>query len=229
MQSIVLTIQILNLHIFSTEFAIHESIPIYSGGLGVLSGDRLKSASDMGLPLVGVGLLYRYGYFRQRLSFDGLQQEEYVENNFLHMPLELVKNDDGSELVIDIDIPNQTIYARAWKIKIGRIPLYLLDANIDKNSKDAKTITDQLYGGDRDMRIRQEIVLGVGGAKLLKTLKIDPDVIHINEGHSAFLLLEKIRQHMEDGLSFDAAFQVVKSNCVLLHTLLFQPAMKFFM
>ncbi|MCA6085810.1 alpha-glucan family phosphorylase [Candidatus Endomicrobiellum agilis] len=199
---------------FSTEFAIHESIPIYSGGLGVLSGDHLKSASDMGLPLVGVGLLYKYGYFRQRLSFDGLQQEEYIENNFLHMPLDLIKNDDGSELIIDIDILNQTIYARAWKIKVGRIPLYLLDTDIDKNSKDARTITWQLYGGDRDMRIRQEIVLGIGGAKLLKALKIDPDVIHINEGHSAFLLLEKIRQRMENGLSFDASFQIVKSNCV---------------
>lgn len=199
---------------FSTEFAVHESIPIYSGGLGVLSGDHLKSASDMGLPLVGVGLLYRYGYFRQRLSFDGLQQEEYVENNFFHMPLEFVKNEDGSELIIDIDVPNQKIYARAWKIKVGRIPLYLLDTNIDKNSKDAKTITGQLYGGDRDMRIRQEIVLGIGGAKLFKALKIDPDVIHINEGHSAFLLLEKIRYYMDNGLSFDAAFQIVKSNCV---------------
>jgi starch phosphorylase len=161
----------------------------------------------MGLPLIGVGLLYRYGYFRQRLSFDGLQQEEYVENNFFHMPLDPLKNEDGSELIIDIDIPGQKIYVRVWKIKIGRIPLYLLDTDIDKNSKDAIAITGQLYGGDRDMCIRQEIVLGIGGVKLFKALKIDPDVIHnINEGHSAFLLLERIRQYIDDGLSFDAVF-----------------------
>ncbi|MDR3256758.1 MAG: alpha-glucan family phosphorylase [Endomicrobium sp.] len=198
---------------FSTEFALHESIPIYSGGLGILSGDHLKSASDMGLPLVGVGLLYRYGYFKQLLSLDGLQQEEYNENNFLCMPLQPVKNDDGSNVIIEIDIPVQKIYARVWKIQVGRVSLYLLDTDFSKNPKEVREITGQLYGGDRDMRIRQEILLGIGGVKLLKTLKINPDVIHINEGHSAFLLLEKMRQHIEDdGLSFETAFQIVKSE-----------------
>jgi starch phosphorylase len=200
---------------FSTEYAIHESLPIYSGGLGVLSGDHLKSASDMGLPLVGVGLLYKYGYFKQLLSIDGLQQEEHIENNFLHMPLQAVKNEDGTDLIVEIDTDVEKIYARAWKIQIGRVPLYLLDTYLNKNSDNVKNITGQLYGGDRDMRIRQEIVLGVGGIKLLKALNIDPDVMHINEGHSAFLLLEKIRQYVKDfNLSFEAAFQMVKNTSV---------------
>ncbi|MCL2390871.1 MAG: alpha-glucan family phosphorylase, partial [Endomicrobia bacterium] len=200
---------------FSTEFAIHESIPIYSGGLGVLSGDHLKSASDMGLPLVGVGLLYRYGYFKQYLSFDGWQQEEYSENHFNRMPLQQVKNDDGTYLIIDIDTPKQKIYARVWKLQVGRVPLYLLDTDFRKNPKEVREITGQLYGGDREMRILQEIVLGIGGVKLLKALKIDPDVIHINEGHSAFLLFEKMRGYIEDnGLSIEEAYQIVKSSCV---------------
>jgi starch phosphorylase len=200
---------------FSTEYAIHESLPIYSGGLGILSGDHLKSASDMGLPLVGVGLLYKYGYFKQLLSSDGLQQEEHIETNFLHMPLQVVKNEDGTELILEIDTNVAKIYAKVWKIQVGRIPLYLLDTYLDKNSDDMKNITGQLYGGDRDMRIRQEIVLGVGGIKLLKALNIEPDVMHINEGHSAFLLLEKIRQYIKDcNLSFEAAFQMVKSTSV---------------
>ncbi|MDR2067192.1 MAG: alpha-glucan family phosphorylase [Endomicrobium sp.] len=200
---------------FSTEYAIHESLPIYSGGLGILSGDHLKSASDMGLPLIGVGLLYKYGYFKQLLSIDGLQQEEHVKNNFLHMPLQVLKNEDGTDLIVEIEANIEKIYAKVWKIQIGRVPLYLLDTYLDKNSNDIKNITGQLYGGDRDMRIRQELVLGVGGIKLLKALNIEPNVIHINEGHSAFLLLEKIRQYVKDfGLSFDAAFGVVKSTSV---------------
>ncbi len=200
---------------FSTEFAIHESIPIYSGGLGVLSGDHLKSASDMGLPLVGVGLLYRYGYFKQFLSFDGWQQEEYSENFFVRMPLQPVKNEDGTFLIVEIDMPKQKIFARVWKLQVGRVPLYLLDTDFNKNPEDVREITGQLYGGDREMRIRQEIVLGMGGVKLLKALKIDPSVIHINEGHSAFLLFEKVRQYIEEeGLSPEAAFQIVRSGCV---------------
>ncbi|MCL2485350.1 MAG: alpha-glucan family phosphorylase [Endomicrobia bacterium] len=200
---------------FSTEYAIHESIPIYSGGLGVLSGDHLKSASDLGLPLVGVGLLYRFGYFKQYLSFDGWQQEEYNENHFNRMPLQPVKDNNGNHLIIDIDMPKQKVYARIWKLQVGRVPLYLLDTDFNKNPKEVREITGQLYGGDREMRIRQEIVLGIGGVKMLKALNIDPGVIHINEGHSAFLLFEKMRGHIEDdGLSTEEAFQLVKSGCV---------------
>lgn len=200
---------------FSTEFALHESIPIYSGGLGVLSGDHLKSASDMGLPLVGVGLMYRYGYFKQFLSFDGWQQEEYSANYFNKMPLQPVKDENGNSLIITIDFPKQKIYAKAWKLQVGRVPLYLLDTDIDANPEEVREITGQLYGGDRDMRIRQEIVLGIGGTKLLKALGINPGVIHINEGHSAFLIFEKMREYIEDeGLSKEEAFQMVKSSCV---------------
>lgn len=200
---------------FSTEFAIHESIPIYSGGLGVLSGDHLKSASDMGLPLVGVGLLYRYGYFKQFLSFDGWQQEEYSENHFFRMPLELIKDENDNVLKIEIDMGRQKIFARVWKLQIGRVPLYLLDTDFSANPKEVREITGQLYGGDRDMRIRQEIVLGMGGMRLLKSLGIDPSVVHINEGHSAFLLFEKMRELIEDqGLSNEEAFQMVKNSCV---------------
>jgi len=200
---------------FSTEFAIHESLPIYSGGLGILSGDHLKSASDMGLPLVGVGLLYRYGYFKQYLNSDGIQQEEYNENHFEMMPLELVRDEKNKPLIIEIDLHKETIYSRVWKLQVGRVPLYLLDTDFSKNSKEVREITGELYGGDRDMRIHQEILLGIGGVKLLKALNIDPGVIHINEGHSAYLLLEKMRQYVEDeGLTKGQAFQLVKSGCV---------------
>jgi starch phosphorylase len=202
---------------FSTEFAIHECLPIYSGGLGVLSGDHLKSASDMGLPLVGVGLLYRYGYFKQYLNFDGWQQEEYTENHFSRMPIQRVKDDKGNQLKISVESPNAAgrVYARVWKIQVGRVPLYLLDTDIEDNTPEDREITSQLYGGDRDMRIRQEIMLGIGGMRVLKALGIDPSVIHINEGHSAFLLLERIRMQMQDHkLSFDEAKEIVRSSCV---------------
>jgi starch phosphorylase len=201
---------------FSTEFAIHESIPIYSGGLGVLSGDHLKSASDLGLPLVAVGILFRYGYFKQYLNSEGLQQEEYAENHFSVMPLERIKNPDGSTLIIDISLPDNNIaHVRAWKLQVGRVSLYLLDTDFDGNVPYVREITGELYGGNRDMRIRQEIVLGIAGMRLLKALNIDPTVIHINEGHSAFLLYERIKQIVEDrGCSLDEAMQLTKSCCV---------------
>jgi len=200
---------------FSTEFGIHESLPIYSGGLGILSGDHLKSASDMGLPLIGVGLLYRFGYFKQYLNFDGWQQEEYIENHFSRMPIQRVKNQNGEHLKINVDFPNKKVYARVWKIQIGRVPLYMLDTDIDDNLPDDRDITSQLYGGDREMRIKQEIMLGIGGARLLKTLAIEPSVFHINEGHSAFLLFERIRNYMEENkLSFAEACEAVKVSSV---------------
>ncbi|MDR2772882.1 MAG: alpha-glucan family phosphorylase [Elusimicrobiota bacterium] len=201
---------------FSTEYAIHESIPIYSGGLGVLSGDHLKSASDLGLPLVAVGLLYRYGYFKQHLNSEGLQQEEYTENHFSTMPLERVKNSDGSTLIVDVPFAGNNIaHIRAWKLQIGRVPLYLLDTDFDANIPYIREITGELYGGNRDMRIRQEIVLGIGGTMLLKALNINPSVVHINEGHSAFLLYEKVREAVQDkGLLLQEAIELVKSGCV---------------
>ncbi|MDR3243944.1 MAG: alpha-glucan family phosphorylase [Elusimicrobiota bacterium] len=201
---------------FSMEFAVHESVPIYSGGLGVLSGDHLKSASDLGLPFVAVGLLYRYGYFKQFLNSEGLQQEEYSQNHFTRLPLERVKNEDGNTLIVEVKLPNnQTARIRAWKLQIGRIALYLLDADFDENPQVIRSITGELYGGNRDMRIRQEIILGIGGVRLLKALNIEPSVIHINEGHSAFLLYERLRYFIEDkGLSILEAYQMVKSSCV---------------
>ena len=201
---------------FSTEFAIHESLPIYSGGLGVLSGDHLKSASDMGLPLVGIGLLYRNGYFKQHLSIDGWQIEEYKVNHFYSMPMQLLTDENGNPLSIEISLPRSPrVFARIWKIQVGRVALYLLDTDFDKNSPEDRTITGELYGGDKEMRIKQEKLLGVGGMKVLELLNIDPSVIHINEGHSAFLLLEKMRMLMKNkGLSFEQAQKVVKSNCV---------------
>ena len=201
---------------FSTEFAIHESLPIYSGGLGVLSGDHLKSASDMGLPLVGIGLLYRNGYFKQHLSVDGWQIEEYKVNHFYSMPMQLLTNDKEEPLSIEISLPNSPrVFARIWKVQVGRVALYLLDTDFDKNSPEDRTITGELYGGDKEMRIKQEKLLGVGGMKVLELLNIDPSVIHINEGHSAFLLLEKMRMLMKNkGLSFEQAQKVVKANCV---------------
>lgn len=201
---------------FSTEFAIHESLPIYSGGLGVLSGDHLKSASDMGLPLVGIGLLYRNGYFKQHLSIDGWQIEEYKVNHFYSMPMQLLTDENGNVLSIEISLPRSPrVFARIWKVQVGRVALYLLDTDFDKNSAEDRTITGELYGGDKEMRIKQEKLLGVGGMKVLELLNIDPSVIHINEGHSAFLLLEKMRMLMKNkGLSFEQAQKVVKSNCV---------------
>jgi len=200
---------------FSTEFGLHESLPIYSGGLGILSGDHLKSASDMGLPLVGIGLLYRFGYFKQYLNFDGWQQEEYIENHFFRMPFHRVTDKDGNVLKVQVDMPTGPVHIRVWKLQMGRVPLYLLDTDIDENKPEDREITSQLYGGDREMRIRQEIVLGIGGIRVLKALGIDPSVFHINEGHSAFLVLERINQLMKhEKLSFAQAREVVAASSV---------------
>lgn len=200
---------------FSTEFGIHETLPMYSGGLGVLAGDHIKSASDMGLPLVGIGLLYRYGYFKQYLIFDGWQQEEYIENHFFRMPLQRVLDASGNVLKVAVESPQGKVYVRVWKLQTGRIPLYLLDTDIDENKPEDREITGKLYPADREMRIRQEIVLGVGGIRMLKALGIEPTVIHINEGHSAFLILEKLRELMDEKkLSMEEAQEVIRSTCV---------------
>jgi starch phosphorylase len=205
---------------FSAEFGLCDCLPIYSGGLGVLAGDHLKSASDLGLPLVGVGLLYQEGYFSQQLSADGWQQERYPINDFYNMPLHLERNPDGSELRIDVPFPGRTVYARVWRVQVGVVPLYLLDTNIEPNAEYDHNITDQLYGGDLDIRIHQEILLGIGGVRMLKALGLKPTVYHMNEGHSAFLSLERIRMLMEEeGLSYNEAKQVaISSNIFTTHT-----------
>ncbi|MBF2065227.1 MAG: alpha-glucan family phosphorylase [Calothrix sp. C42_A2020_038] len=205
---------------FSAEFGLVECLPIYSGGLGVLAGDHLKSASDLGLPLVGVGLLYQQGYFAQYLNVDGWQQERYPINDFYNMPLHLERKEDGSELRIEVDYPGRKVYARVWRVQVGSVPLYMLDTNIEPNNPYDHDITDQLYGGDIDMRIHQEIMLGIGGVRMLKALGYKVTAYHMNEGHAAFSALERIRMYIqEEGLNYSTARQVViSSNMFTTHT-----------
>ena len=200
---------------FSTEYGLHECLPIYSGGLGTLSGDHLKTASDMNIPLVAVGLLYRSGYFRQVIDRNGVQIAEYPESDLSNMPVQIVQDDRGNEVQISLELPGRTLYANIWEVKVGRVSLYLLDADTPRNTPQDRKITSRLYGADPRTRIEQEILLGMGGIKLLKRLGIRPRVYHINEGHSAFLLFELIAARMtEDGLSFDEASEVVRGSTV---------------
>ncbi|MBN2288438.1 MAG: alpha-glucan family phosphorylase [Candidatus Glassbacteria bacterium] len=200
---------------FSAEFGITECLPIYSGGLGILAGDHLKSASDLGVPLVGMGLMYQHGYFRQYLNIDGYQQEAYIENDPFKMPVQLVKDNKNQPLIISVEFPGREVKARIWKTQVGRVPLYLLDTNIPENNPNDRQITYQLYGGDKEMRIQQEILIGIGGVRALDALGIEPSVFHMNEGHAAFLGLERIRRIMEKGkLSFDQARMAVRGGGV---------------
>jgi len=200
---------------FSAEFGLHESLPIYSGGLGVLSGDHLKSASDLGIPLVGIGLFYDEGYFSQQIDKEGWQQESYSEFDPDDLPIEPAQDPDGKPVVISVDTRSGKIYARVWLVGVGRIRLYLLDTDIAENTDEDRHLTARLYGGDQRTRIRQEIMLGVGGMRALSALGIHPSVIHMNEGHSAFAPLELIRMRMkEDALSFDEALRETASMAV---------------
>ena len=193
---------------FSAEFGIHESLPIYSGGLGVLAGDHLKSASDLGIPLVGIGLFYDEGYFSQHLDPNGWQQESYKEVNTAHLPIRPALGASGKPVVISVDTRGGKIFARVWHVHVGRINLYLLDTDIPENKDEDRHLTARLYGGDHRTRIRQEVMLGIGGVRALRALGIQPSVIHMNEGHSAFAPLEVIRLRMkEDGLPFDEALR----------------------
>ena len=205
---------------FSAEFGLTESIPIYSGGLGILSGDHLKSSSELGLPLAGIGLLYQVGYFRQYLNADGWQCELYPTNDFYNMPVQPVLDDSDKQIRIEVDILHRKVVAKIWKIQVGRVPLYLLDTNSRQNNEEDKSITRELYGGDLEMRMKQEILLGIGGIRALRAMGIDPDVCHMNEGHSAFLALERIRMRMVDSnMTFWEALEVVKpGNVFTTHT-----------
>jgi starch phosphorylase len=205
---------------FSMEYGMDASLPIYSGGLGILSGDHMKTSSDMGLPLVGVGLLYRQGYFTQMLNADGFQQESYPENDWYNMPVERKNSKDGTALKIAVDLAGRQVVAQVWEVKVGRSSLYLLDTNIEENAADLRNITSSLYGGDKETRIQQEILLGIGGIRALRALKINPAVTHMNEGHSAFLGLERIREIMEEkGFSFEEAKEAVwPTNIFTTHT-----------
>jgi starch phosphorylase len=195
---------------FSPEFGISEALPQYSGGLGVLAGDHLKAASDLGLPLVGIGLFYRHGYFRQSLSTDGWQQERYPDLDPYAMALEPCEG-----VLVEVDLAGQPLLARVWKAQVGRISLYLMDADVEENPPDVRSITDRLYGGDTEHRLRQEILLGIGGVRALDALGIDAQVFHTNEGHAGFLGLERIRQLVKDpGLSYREAIEAVRSGCL---------------
>jgi len=200
---------------FCAEFGVHNSLPLYSGGLGILAGDHLKSASDLGLPLLGVGLLYRYGYFRQSLRKDSWQEEYYGETHPTELPIHLIRNGNGTTLQIAITIRGREVLAQVWRADVGRVPLYLLDTNIAENAETDRWVTGHLYGGDRETRIVQEMLLGIGGVRLLRKLGIDPHVFHLNEGHSAFLTLELARELIQsERRSFSEAASVVRERCV---------------
>lgn len=205
---------------FSMEYGLDVSLPTYSGGLGVLSGDHMKTVSDLGLPLVGVGLLYRQGYFKQYLNADGYQQETYPENDWYNMPVERCVDKDGVPILINVDMAGHAISAGIWRVDIGRAQLYLLDTNIAENRPEDRTITATLYGGDKEMRIKQEILLGIGGIRALHALGIKVAATHMNEGHSAFLALERIRALMEEyHLDAHAAIQAfIPTNIFTTHT-----------
>jgi glycogen phosphorylase len=200
---------------FCAEFGVHTSLPLYSGGLGILAGDHLKSASDLGLPLVAVGLLYRYGYFRQRLRNDGWQEEQYRETFPNDLPIHLLKNADDTPLRIEVMIRERNVLAQVWRADVGRVKLYLLDTNIPENVETDRWVTGHLYGGDRETRIVQEMLLGMGGVRLLRKLNISPCVFHLNEGHSAFLTLELAREVVQkQKLPWPAVVDIVEQQCV---------------
>src|SRR6202161_763373 len=200
---------------FSAEFGLHESLPVYSGGLGVLAGDHIKSASDLGIPLVGIGLFYGQGYFRQRLDRSGWQQEEYLETDVTQLPLEAAIGKNGRPVVVQIETRSGSIHAKVWRVKVGRCDLFLLDSDVEANAPDDRELTSRLYGGNARTRIRQELVLGVGGFRALKAMGIVPGVLHLNEGHSGFAVLEAIRTRMEEeGIGFDAAAPRVSREVV---------------
>ena len=200
---------------FSAEFGIHESIQIYSGGLGVLSGDHIKSASGLGVPLIGIGLFYDQGYFKQHLDDKGYQSEEYVETKVENLPVEPDLSTSGKPITVSIETRNGRLYAKVWLMQVGRCKLYLLDCDVEGNKPEDRHLTSRLYGGDERTRIRQELVLGVGGVRALRALGIRPGCFHLNEGHSAFGPLELVREKMhEDGMSFDNALREVAQQTI---------------
>ncbi len=205
---------------FSAEFGLTECVRIYSGGLGVLSGDHIKSASDLGIPLIGIGLLYSKGYFQQALDKEGWQKEYYIIEDFHKLPIELQRDENNEPLKVKVRIAGENVFIQIWKINLGRTFLYLLDTDIEINSKQNREITETLYGGDIETRIRQEIVMGIGGIRALEALNITPNVCHMNEGHSAFLSLERTKMGMEKyGLSFNEAKSLcLQSNIFTTHT-----------
>ncbi len=200
---------------FSAEFGFHESLPIYTGGLGILAGDHVKSASELGFPFIGVGLLYRNGYFQQKLSREGWQENSYPWYNFADFAINPIKNDFGEEMKISVELNNGTLHAKIWKATVMNSTLLLLDTDIPENPKEYRIITEKLYGGDHEMRVRQEILLGIGGVRAIRMAGYQPTVWHMNEGHSVFMALERIRERVEgDALDFTSALEAVRSSTV---------------
>jgi starch phosphorylase len=200
---------------FSAEFGIHESVPVYSGGLGVLAGDHIKSASGLGIPLIAVGLFYKQGYFRQELDIDGYQHQEYILSREENLPIARALDIHDKPVVVQIDTRSGPILAQVWRMSVGRVNLYLLDSDVEGNKPEDRELTSRLYGGDNRIRIRQELVLGIGGVKAIRAMGITPGVYHLNEGHSAFATLEAIRGRMErDGYSYDEAVRRVSRQTV---------------
>ncbi|MBN2780537.1 MAG: alpha-glucan family phosphorylase, partial [Candidatus Marinimicrobia bacterium] len=199
---------------FSAEFGVHESVPVYSGGLGILAGDHCKSASDLGVPLVGVGMMYKQGYFIQRIDGEGKQENIFPTYDFEEIPVTPVRDGNGKPVKIHVMFPGRNIYAQIWKMQAGRTSIYLLDTDIPENLPEDRIVTSQLYGGDHNMRITQEILLGIGGIRALRALGISPTIYHMNEGHSAFLGLELIREYIVQGFSVGVARELVASRCV---------------
>ncbi len=200
---------------FSMEYGLHSSIPIYAGGLGILSGDHLKGASDLAIPITGIGLLYRYGYFNQRININSMQEEEYIENSVFNLPLKELKSTDGEPVYATVELLDTPVLIKVWFIRVGRTRLVLLDTNIEANAPEYRRITDHLYDAGRDIRMQQELVLGLGGMEALDAMNIKPDVYHLNEGHSAFLIVQRLKKLVvNEGLSFDEAYAVIKNTTI---------------
>ena len=199
---------------FSAEFALHQSLPIYAGGLGVLAGDHCKEASDLGLPLIGVGFMYPQGYFHQNVSPEGWQQESYERLNWNDAPIEPAITADGMQCIVAVPLGNRSVLVKVWRVRLGRVKLYLLDTDLEENAPWDRELSARLYGGDREIRVQQEIILGIGGVRALKALGSHPAVWHLNEGHAAFVVLQRIRDLIEAGDSFDAALEEVRRTTV---------------
>jgi starch phosphorylase len=199
---------------FSAEFALHQSLPIYAGGLGVLAGDHCKEASDLGVPLIGVGFMYPQGYFHQKLSADGWQEESYERLSWADAPIEPALTPDGKPCITAVPLGDRSVLVAVWRVRMGRVKLYLLDTDLEENAPWDRDLSARLYGGDRETRIQQEIILGIGGVRVLKALGSDPGVFHLNEGHAGFVVLQRIRDLIERGASFDSALDEIRQTTV---------------
>ena len=199
---------------FSAEFALHQSLPIYAGGLGVLAGDHCKEASDLGVPLIGVGFMYPQGYFHQHISAEGWQEESYERLNWEDAPIEPALTPDGKPCITAVPLGDRSVLVAVWKVRLGRVKLYLLDTDLEENAPWDRELSARLYGGDRETRVQQEVILGIGGVRALKALGVRPAAYHLNEGHAAFVVLQRIRDLCEAGASFDHALEDVRRRTV---------------